>query len=161
MVPIIIFILRNLIVPIMIFRSLRKLKNIDNFHQFDLEFKKHCSEGKLPNYVVIEQRYWDVLSIPSNDDHPSHDVSEGQKFVKEVYEAIRGSPQWKEMLLVITYDEHGGFYDHVPTPVSGVPSPDGIVGPEPYKFRFDRLGVRVPAIFVSPWIEPGTGTYVV
>ncbi|KAG6498939.1 hypothetical protein ZIOFF_038698 [Zingiber officinale] len=67
------------------------------------------------------------------------------------------SPQWDEILFVITYDEHGGFFDHVPTPVVGVPSPDGVVGPAPFYFNFDRLGVRVPAIFVSPWIEAGTG----
>lgn len=138
------------------YRNLRKLKHLTKFHQYDLNFKKHCEEGKLPNYVVVEQRYFDLLSVPANDDHPSHDVSEGQKFVKEVYEALRASPQWNEILLVITYDEHGGFYDHVPTPTTGVPSPDGIVGPEPYYFKFDRLGVRVPTFFISPWIEPGT-----
>ncbi|BFG21244.1 hypothetical protein CerSpe_075180 [Prunus speciosa] len=139
----------------LLYRSLRKLKYIKNFHAFDLQFKKHCEEGKLPNYVVVEQRFFDVLSFPANDDHPSHDVSEGQKFIKEVYEALRASPQWNEMLFVIIYDEHGGFYDHVPTPVTDVPSPDGIVGPEPYNFKFDRLGVRVPAILISPWIERG------
>ncbi|XP_073311942.1 non-specific phospholipase C4-like [Primulina huaijiensis] len=138
------------------YRNLRKLKYIKNFHQFDLSFKRHCAEGKLPNYVVIEQRYFDLKILPGNDDHPSHDVYEGQKFVKEVYEALRGSPQWNEMLFIIVYDEHGGFFDHVPTPVAGVPSPDGIVGPDPYKFSFDRLGVRVPAIIVSPWIQKGT-----
>lgn len=106
---------------------------------------------------MIEQRFFDLLSIPGNDDHPSHDVSEGQKFVKEVYEALRASPQWNEMLFVIIYDEHGGFYDHVPTPVDGVPSPDDIAGPEPFKFQFDRLGVRVPTIIISPWIEAGKG----
>ena len=57
---------------------------------------------------------------------------------------------------MIIYDEHSGFYDHVPTPVTGVPSPDDMIGPEPYKFQFDRLGVKVPAIFISPWIESGT-----
>ncbi|KAM1578225.1 non-specific phospholipase C3-like [Malus sylvestris] len=140
----------------LLYRNLRKLKYIKNFHQFDLTFKKHCEEGKLPNYVVVEQRFFDLLSIPGNDDHPSHDVAEGQKFIKEVYEALRASPQWPEMLFVIIYDEHGGFYDHVPTPVTDVPSPDDIVGPEPYNFKFDRLGVRVPAILISPWIERGT-----
>ncbi|KAJ8633846.1 hypothetical protein MRB53_027182 [Persea americana] len=138
------------------YRNLRKLKYIGKFHQFDLSFKRHCEEGKLPNYVVIEQRYFDLKILPGNDDHPSHDVFEGQKFVKQVYEALRASPQWNEILFIITYDEHGGFYDHVPTPVSGVPSPDGIVGPEPFNFRFDRLGVRVPTIMISPWIERGT-----
>ncbi|KAK4803384.1 hypothetical protein SAY86_003201 [Trapa natans] len=138
------------------YRNLRKLKYLKNFHQFDLHFKEHCREGKLPNYVVIEQRYWDIPGMPGNDDHPSHDVSAGQRFVREVYQSLRASPQWNEILLLITYDEHGGFYDHVPTPVDGVPSPDDLVGPEPYKFRFDRLGVRVPTILVSPWIERGT-----
>lgn len=138
-------------------RNLRKLKYMDNFHQFDLHFKRHCAEGKLPNYVVIEQRYFETKLFAANDDHPSHDVSEGQKFVKQIYEALRSSPQWNEILFVIIYDEHGGFYDHVPIPVEGVPSPDDIVGPEPYKFKFDCLGVRVPAILISPWIEPGTG----
>ena len=135
------------------------MKHIDNFHNFNLHFKRHCKAGKLPNYVVIEQRYFDLLSIPGNDDHPSHDVSEGQKFVKEVYEALRSSPQWNEILFVVLYDEHGGFYDHVPTPLIGVPSPDGHIGQAPYNFRFDRLGVRVPAILISPWIERGIGTY--
>ncbi|RVW67508.1 Non-specific phospholipase C3 [Vitis vinifera] len=98
--------------------NLRKLKYIDNFHQFDLDFKRHCEEGKLPNYV-------------------------------HVYEALRASPQWNDILFVIIYDEHGGFYDHVPTPVTGVPSPDDIVGPEPYNFSaawtfraISNLGVR-------------------
>ncbi|XP_021755145.1 non-specific phospholipase C4-like [Chenopodium quinoa] len=138
------------------YRNLRKLKYIPKFHQFDITFKRHCKEGKLPNYVVIEQRYLDLKLLPGNDDHPSHDVSIGQKFVKEVYEALRSSPQWNEMLFIITYDEHGGFFDHVPTPVEGVPSPDDIDGPAPYNFKFDRLGVRVPTIFISPWIQPGT-----
>ncbi|GMG98512.1 hypothetical protein Nepgr_000352 [Nepenthes gracilis] len=138
------------------YRNLRKLKYLEHFHQFDLVFKHHCKKGKLPNYVVVEQRYFDLKILPGNDDHPSHDVSVGQRFVKEVYEALRASPQWNEILFIITYDEHGGFYDHVATPVKGVPSPDGIVGPSPYYFKFDRLGVRVPTFFISPWIEAGT-----
>ena len=79
-------------------RNLRKLKYLTHFHEFGLTFKNHCKEGKLPNYVVIEQRWFDLLTIPGNDDHPSHDVSVGQKFIKEVYEALRSSPQWNEML---------------------------------------------------------------
>ncbi|CAK7330637.1 unnamed protein product [Dovyalis caffra] len=138
------------------YRNLRKLKYITRFHPYGLSFKQHAKQGKLPGYAVIEQRYMDMKVAPANDDHPSHDVYQGQMFVKEVYETLRASPQWNETLMVITYDEHGGFYDHVATPVSGVPSPDGIVGPEPFLFKFDRLGVRVPTIMVSPWIEKGT-----
>ncbi|CAL5328005.1 unnamed protein product [Camellia sinensis] len=59
------------------------------------------------NLSVIEPRYFDIKGLPANDDHPSHDVANGQKLVKEVYETLRASPQWNETLLVITYDEHG------------------------------------------------------
>eukprot|EP00262_Sarcandra_glabra_P017469 TRINITY_DN5998_c0_g1_i3.p1 TRINITY_DN5998_c0_g1~~TRINITY_DN5998_c0_g1_i3.p1 ORF type:complete len:532 (-),score=25.57 TRINITY_DN5998_c0_g1_i3:743-2338(-) len=138
------------------FKSLRKLKYVTKFHNFKLTFKLHAKLGKLPNYAVIEQRYFDCDLFPANDDHPSHDVAKGQTLVKEIYETLRSSPQWNEIALLITYDEHGGFYDHVPTPVSNVPNPDGIIGPDPFYFRFDRLGVRVPTILVSPWIEKGT-----
>ncbi|PQP95683.1 hypothetical protein Pyn_25138 [Prunus yedoensis var. nudiflora] len=102
------------------YRNLRKLKYISKFHMYDT-FKSDAKQGKLPGYTVVEQRYFDVKIAPANDDHPSHDVFQGQS-----------------------------------TPVHGVPSPDGIVGPEPFLFRFDRLGVRVPTIMVSPWIEKGT-----
>ncbi|XP_026378856.1 non-specific phospholipase C6-like [Papaver somniferum] len=138
------------------YRNLRKLKYISKFHQFDLSFKKDASEGKLPSLTVIEPRYFDLIGAPANDDHPSHDVANGQKFVKEIYEALRSSPQWNETLFIITYDEHGGFYDHVTTPYENVPNPDGNTGPAPFFFKFDRLGVRVPTIMVSPWIKKGT-----
>ncbi|KAL3529953.1 hypothetical protein ACH5RR_009275 [Cinchona calisaya] len=138
------------------YRNLRKLKYIGKFHPYDLSFKTDAKNGNLPSYVVVEQRYMDSKLEPANDDHPSHDVYQGQMFVKEVYETLRASPQWNETLFIITYDEHGGFFDHVATPVSGVPSPDGIVGPDPFFFKFDRLGVRVPTIMVSPWIQKAT-----
>jgi len=143
---------------VLFYRNLRKLKYLLDFHPFHPSFRDHASRGSLPNYAVIEQHYLDSKLDPANDDHPSHDVYQGQMFVKEIYETLRASPQWNETLMVLTYDEHGGFFDHVPTPVHGVPSPDGIVGPPPYNFTFDRLGVRVPAILISPWIEKGTGT---
>ncbi|KAL3654967.1 Non-specific phospholipase C6 [Castilleja foliolosa] len=138
------------------YRNLRKLKYIFKFHQYDLKFKRDAKNGNLPNLTVIEPRYFDLKGLPANDDHPSHDVANGQKLVKEVYEALRAGPQWNETLLVITYDEHGGFYDHVRTPYIGIPNPDGNTGPSPYFFKFDRLGVRVPTIMVSPWIKKGT-----
>ena len=84
----------------------------------------------------------------------SADVSEGQKLFKRVYEILRKSPLWNDTLLLITYDEHGGFYDHVPTPLDGIPNPDGLVSEDP-PFTFDRLGVRVPTVAISPWIPKG------
>ena len=145
-------------IPAMLFfNNLRKLKYVNKFKNYGTAFAIDAKLGILPNYVVIEQRYFDVLNSPANDDHPTHDVSQGQKLIKEVYETLRGSPQWNQMLFLITYDEHGGFYDHVPPPNSGVPNPDGVKGPPPNNFNFDRLGVRVPTIAISPWIEKGTG----
>ncbi|KAL8055571.1 hypothetical protein ABFX02_04G065300 [Erythranthe guttata] len=138
------------------YRNLRKVKYLLKFRPYALSFKNDAKKGKLPGYAVVEQRYMDSKVEPANDDHPSHDVYQGQMFVKEVYETLRASPQWNETLLLITYDEHGGFYDHVPTPNVGVPSPDDIVGPDPFFFKFDRLGVRVPTIAISPWIQKGT-----
>ncbi|KAE8712197.1 Non-specific phospholipase C2 [Hibiscus syriacus] len=69
------------------YKNLRKLKCLFNFRPYGLSFKKHAKEGKLPGYVVVEQRYVDTKVEPANDDHPSHDVYEGQMFVKEVYES--------------------------------------------------------------------------
>lgn len=136
------------------YRSLRRLKYFSKFHWFQT-FKDHARQGKLKSLSVIEPKYFDLVSSEADDDHPSHDVANGQRLVKEVYEALRSSPQWNESLLIVTYDEHGGFYDHVETPYVGVPNPDGVKGPGPFFFGFDRLGVRIPTIMVSPWIKKG------
>lgn len=141
---------------VLVFRNLRKLKYVTKFHTHE-RFRIDAATGSLPNLVVVEQRYFDLAGVPANDDHPTHDVSQGQKLIKEVYETLRASPQWNEMLILVTYDEHGGFFDHVPPPSRSVPRPDGVAGPAPHFFKFDRLGVRVPTIAISPWIEKGTG----
>jgi hypothetical protein len=70
-----------------------------------------------------------------------------------VYDTLRASPYWEKSLLLVLYDEHGGFFDRVPPP-DQVPNPDGKVSLTP-PFDFKRLGVRVPAILVSPWVEKG------
>ena len=95
----------------------------------------------------------------ASDQHPDHHVLEGERFIATVYNAIRQNPAlWASTALLITYDEHGGIYDHVPPPAC---TPDGFVAqPKDTKtdrpFLFDRLGVRVPAILVSPWVAKGT-----
>ncbi len=71
-----------------------------------------------------------------------------------MYESLRNSSYWEKVLLVITYDEHGGFYDHQAPPQDDVPSPDGVLASN--GFGFDRLGVRVPTVLVSPWVAKGT-----
>jgi phospholipase C len=117
------------------------------------EFLTDARNGTLPNYAFIEPRYADFLLFKANDQHPPHDVALGEYLIADVYEALRASPQWEHSLLVITYDEHGGIYDHLPPPPTV--NPDGKVSRNP-EFHFDRLGVRVPTVLVSPYIPNGT-----
>jgi phospholipase C len=120
-------------------------------------FYDDCKGNNLPNYCFLEPRYNASTGddpIAASDQHPDHDVEEGETLIQDVYNAIRSNPQtWNDTLLVILYDEHGGLFDHIPPPAAV--SPDGINSVDP-PFGFDRLGVRVPAVLVSPYIEPGT-----
>lgn len=110
----------------------------------------------LPTYSFVEPRYYSVpFAGAASDQHPSHNIEDGEIFIKDVYETLRNSPSWEKSALIITYDEHGGYFDHVPTPLN-VPNPDGINSGYPFNFNFDRLGVRVPTVIVSPWIPKGT-----
>lgn len=117
-------------------------------------FFSDLTNGTLPRYSLIQPRMASSPTGPSNWQHPDNSVEAGEAFLGEVYAALRASPYWEESLLIITYDEHGGFYDHQKTPVDGIPSPDGIVSWN--GFAFDRLGVRIPTVLVSPWIKKGT-----
>jgi phospholipase C len=88
--------------------------------------------------------------------HPLDGVTGGERLIKQAYEALRASSIWTDSLLIVTWDEHGGFYDHVaPPPVR----PPGDTAPgskyNQYHFPFDRYGVRVPAVVVSPYIAAG------
>lgn len=126
----------------------------DNYRLYsNNSFFKDASNGDLASYTFLDPRYYELFGHAARDQHPNHDVGEGETMIKEVYEALRASPKWNETLLLITYDEHGGFFDHV-TPPSGIPSPDGKVDTIDH-FDFTRLGVRVPAIAVSPWTSKG------
>lgn len=127
--------------------------HLDKFHTFPT-FLKDASEGKLPTYSWVEPRYYEDFGKAARDQHPDHDVAEGEMFIKQVYEAVRNGPDWNTTLLLVTYDEHGGFFDHVSPPIN-VPNPDGRVSTDP-PFDFTRLGVRVPAVLVSPWIDANT-----
>jgi phospholipase C len=86
-----------------------------------------------------------------NDQHPPHNLLYGEQLIATVYNAVRNSPLWQRTLLIIAYDEHGGAFDHVIPP--GAVSPGG---PYPDGFRFDRYGIRVPAVIVSPYVAPGS-----
>jgi phospholipase C len=116
------------------------------------DFLADAKNAQLPGYAFIEPRYFDFFGKKANDQHPPHDVSLGELLIAEVYEALRNSPLWEQSLLIILSDEHGGIYDHVPPP--SATNPDGKNATDPV-FQFDRLGVRIPAILVSPYIPKG------
>ena len=120
-----------------------------HFGQF-LDFQDRAKAGTLPAYTFLEPS-WDA---GGNSQHPNYDVAKGEQLIREIYDTLLASPNWGATLFIITYDEHGGNFDHVAPPWGATPPGDGTVADE--AFGFDRYGVRVPAVLVSPWIEPGT-----
>jgi len=146
-------------------------KQLLDYHFTHIKSFKHFLEdaenGALPDYTFIEPRFF----TPHNDQHPSSydsalygaastgSVLLGEKLIWQVYEAIRNSNSekgnnWENTLLIITHDEHGGCYDHIPPPSAPSPNNPPLVGED--GFKFDRLGVRVPMIMVSAHIKPNT-----
>jgi len=121
------------------------------------DFHKDAASGELPPFSLIEPRFF----LDHNDAHPPLDkkflvtssVSAAEILVNEIYQSIRNGKAWEKILLVITFDEHGGCYDHVLPPATVPPDAECRSGEE--GFCFDRLGVRVPTILVSPWIPQG------
>jgi phospholipase C len=124
---------------------------MDEFHKL--------AQGKpddFPEFSFIEPKYFSVFGSNQNDQHPPHDIALGDALIAEVYNALRSNEAlWQGTLLVVLYDEHGGFYDHVVPPTTV--SPDNIVDQDYPDIRFDfkRLGVRVPALLVSPHVRAG------
>lgn len=108
-------------------------------------FLDDAARGRLREVSWIDPNFCDlnVLDPNSNDDHPPSDIRRGQELVLEVYEALRNSRDWEDTLLVIIYDEHGGFYDHVVPPK--LPFDDGS--------GYPSYGVRVPALIVGPRVK--------
>ncbi len=121
----------------------------DRFNTFG-EFLDDVAAGTLPKYSFIEPRH--LRRVDSQ--HPTHSVSLGDGLLRRVYDALRGNPDiWKSVLLLITYDEHGGFFDRERPPAT---IPPNHTVDNPFGFRFDRLGVRVPSVFATPYIAAGT-----
>jgi phospholipase C len=137
---------------------LRHLKHRHCFQSFK-RFEKDCANGTLPAYSFLEPRSF----LNPNDMHPpfwlhphvASSVLAGSQFVQQAYDAVRHGKRWDRTLFVVTFDEHGGLYDHVPPPTNATPTDDPPI-PGDHGFLFDRFGLRVPTIFVSPYIEEGT-----
>ncbi|MDI3465271.1 MAG: Phospholipase C [Nitrospira sp.] len=108
-------------------------------------FAALAKSGTLPSVSFIEPHYMDYPPGSFCDEAPS-DIRNSQKFIRDLVETVVSSPKWDKTLLIITYDEHGGFYDHVP------PRPAVKVSEE----MLDTTGVRVPCFVISPWVKGGT-----
>jgi phospholipase C len=127
------------------------------------QFLNDCSSGNLPDYSFIEPNYndhdTDTGEAVASDQHPDHNIQAGELFIASVYNAIKQNASiWQCTALLVVYDEHGGIYDHVVPPVC---TPDQFTASANdtgtgQPFAFDRLGVRVPAILISPWIPKGS-----
>jgi phospholipase C len=109
-------------------------------------FLRDCAAGTLPHVAFVEPRFIEEESGISNDDHPHADVRDGQAFLNQVYTAVTRSPAWKRTLLVINYDEWGGFFDHVPPPTAPIPPATQAAGDTD-----GLLGFRVPSFIISPY----------
>ncbi len=111
-------------------------------------FLEDAANGALPSVSWIDPNFsnFNPIGFQPNDDHPPADIKDGQELVLAVYHALATSPQWERTLLIIFYDEHGGFYDHVAPPAAPDDDPE----------TFGRYGVRIPALIVSPWVEPAS-----
>ena len=136
--------------------ALRNLhRYADRFVQFEA-FARDVASGNLPEYAFIEPRSFSAPGWPANDQHPPHSVLEGERLIARIYDTLRGEEAvWRQCLFVLLYDEHGGFYDHVKPPAAVVPDATSAHA----SFGFDRLGLRVPAILVSPWVAEGVADH--
>jgi phospholipase C len=125
-------------------------KKYDAITYSHAQFFDAAAKGTLPNVTFIDP------DLPtggeyvgtSYDDHPFNDVRQGEVFIAKVYRALAKSPQWDRMVFVLTFDEHGGFYDHVAPPV--VADDTVLPGPGPHP-DLKRLGFRVPCIAMGPF----------
>ena len=137
----------------LLLKEMRTLQNLKNLRFFD-DFMKDAAAGDLPAFSWVNPRFIPTFTDPAQDQHPDHDVVLGEKVIAQLYDALRSSPVWNHTAFVVTYDEHGGYYDHVAPPEDNVPNPDGMVAPD--GFNFTRLGLRVCHVVASPWIPAGT-----
>jgi phospholipase C len=130
------------------------------------DFKNQLDDpGFNSKFIFIEPKYgkqsFDITGpgdfSGGNSMHPLDDVTRSETLIKDVYEILHKSSLWGKSVLMILFDEHGGFYDHVPPPITVSPGDELVnaTGDPATQFKFDQLGVRVPAIIVSPFIKKG------
>jgi phospholipase C len=123
-----------------------------HFHTL-AQYFRDLSQGTLPDYSFIEPQYFTTPLGQATDQHPPHNIQLGEALLGHVYNSLLTSNYWQDSLLLVLFDEHGGFFDSV-SPPRGVAAPDEFKSSQPV-FDFTRLGPRVPAVVVSPWVAPG------
>ncbi len=108
-------------------------------------FMEDCAAGTLPNVAFVDPAFVGEASGTSRDDHPHADIRNGEAFLSQIYQALIASPNWKHTVLVVTFDEWGGFFDHVAPPLAPIPAASATAGDTD-----GRLGFRVPCVVISP-----------
>jgi phospholipase C len=123
------------------------------------QFFADAAAGELPEVSFIDPRFEDESTGTSQDDHPHADIRAGEYFINQIYNAVTTSPNWPQTVFIITYDEWGGFFEHVVPPVAPVPDATRAaaiaVGINPDDPLFGLLGFRVPNLIVSPFAKRG------
>lgn len=120
------------------------------------QFYTDAGNGNLPEFSYLNPS---CCGVGTTSMHDSGLISDGEAFIKKVYDALRNSPQWEESLFILTFDETGGFHDHVPPPLAT--RPDNLTYTETapngknYTLDFNRLGGRIPTLLISPWVSKG------
>jgi phospholipase C len=121
------------------------------------QFFARAQAGTLPAFTYLEPKWGYGKGshyIQGHDYHPPTLIDPGEAFLAQVFSALCCSPQWGNLLFVVTFDEHGGTYDHVAPPWGAI-NPDGIIGTK-WGFNFQQYGARVPTLLLSPYIAQGT-----
>jgi phospholipase C len=126
---------------------------LDDIRHYSLFANDLQQPGYRDQYIFIEPSY-DVLNNYKNgsSQHPLGDVTKGEALIKATYEAIRNSPVWNTSVLIVIWDEHGGFYDHAAPPAAPSPADGAPARYNQNDFTFEQYGPRVPAVVISPLI---------
>jgi phospholipase C len=116
-------------------------------------FYDAAADGSLPSVAFVDPAFMATPGAPSDDDHPLHDIRDGEAFMATLYSAVTGSPAWSKTLMIINFDEWGGFFDHISPPAGPVTTAEQALG-----YRDGLRGFRVPCVVISPWSQNNSVT---
>jgi phospholipase C len=137
----------------LLFHELHQYAGTDKVASYKT-FEKDVKEGKLPAFSYLEPSWFnsEFLGLEATDYHPPYNVAPGERELAKVYDLLTTYKDWDTTLFIVTFDEHGGTFDHV--------APGSTIAPDDMRdwsnFGFDRLGIRIPTLLISPMIEKST-----